>query len=250
LWLTGDGQLAELSVSLQALPDSSPDNLAAMIRNHADPLAHVSAEVARSMRQAVAGISLERLLTQELHELVATVRADVLNRLRTQPGLRLADLVIAVDRVGPPWPVTDAFREAARASHQAERIAIDASTQATSAGIEAESEARKLVEDATAGAADRLTTAKAQADAFRTFVSARKSHTNLTDHRLFWSQLSEILKDRPKMLLDVPRGDLYGIDAPKRHLVLPEAPILFAEPVVPPSADPEKPAPEAPGARP
>ena len=250
LWLTGDGQLAELSVSLQALPDSSPDNLAAMIRNHADPLAHVSAEVARSMRQAVAGIALERLLTQELHELVATVRADVLNRLRTQPGLRLADLVIAVDRVGPPWPVTDAFREAARASHQAERIAIDASTQAASAGIEAESEARKLVEDATAGAADRLTTAKAQADAFRTFVSARKSHTNLTDHRLFWSQLSEILKDRPKMLLDVPRGDLYGVDAPKRHLVLPEAPILFAEPVASPSADPEKPAPEAPGARP
>ena len=52
------------------------------------------------------------------------------------------------------------------------------------------------------------------------------------------------------MLLDVPRGDLYGVDAPKRHLVLPEAPILFAEPVASPSADPEKPAPEAPGARP
>jgi hypothetical protein len=45
---------------------------------------------------------------------------------------------------------------------------------------------------------------------------------------MFWAQLAEVLKDQPKVLLDTPAGDIYGTNAPKRHLIMPESPFSFS----------------------
>ncbi len=222
-WLTGDGQIVELVVSVQARPDPTPENLAASIRDHADPAARVTAEAARSLRQVISATRLDALLSADLHALTDRVTAQVKQRCSTVPGLKLADLQLVVEKVGPPWPVLDAFRDSARAMHEAETLAIVTLAKAEKGRIEANGEATRIVLDARARAADLMTSARARADAFRTLVSARRGHPNLSDFRMFWVALADFLKNRPKMMLDTPRGDLYGSETPRRHLILPDS---------------------------
>jgi Cu+-exporting ATPase len=231
-WLTGDGQIIELAVSVQARPDPSPANLAAMVRDHSDPAARVAAEVSRALRQKVAGERLDVLLSADLRGISDEVSKKVMDRLANTPGSKLADLKIVVEKAGPPWPVLDAFRDSARAVHEAETLAISTQSDVDKARIEGDEEAVRIVDDARAAAADVLVAAKARADSFRTLVSARKGHANLTDFRSFWNALAEFLAKRPKMLLDTPRGDLYGTNAPRRHLILPDPPQAFELPKV------------------
>lgn len=238
-WLTGDGQIVELVISVQARPAPSPENLAAMVRDHADPARRVMAEVTRNLRQEIAGTRLDTILSADLRAITDKVSARVVDRLAGVPGLKLADLKLVVEKVGPPWPVLDAFRDSARAEHEAETLAIVTRSAATNETIKAEAEAARLAAEARSQAADAITAARSRADAFRTLVSARKSHTGLTDFRMFWKALAEFLADRPKLLLDTPRGDLYGTEVPRRHLILSD-PERGAE--MPRKADSERPA--------
>jgi len=249
-WLTGDGQIVELVVSVQARPDPSPENLAAMVRDHADPAGRVAAEVARSLRQEVSGAKLDAILSADFRAMTDKAAAKVQAELASVPGLKLADLKLVVEKAGPPWPVLDAFRDSARAEHEAETLGIVTRSNVEKDRIEAESESVRVVEEARSRAADTITAARSRGDAFRTLVSARKSHPNLTDFRMFWGALAEFLQDRPKLMLDTPRGDLYGTDTPRRHLIMPDPAQPIALPRLPVSDQPANAAASGPGSNP
>ena len=224
-WMTGDGQLVEMSVTLQARPEPSPENLMRLARRQQNAMERVAAQAEAELRQAVAGTRLDELLSDHRQALLDQTQTNVKKQLAAE-GLELGDLVLSVDRIQAPWPVLDSWRDSARAQHEADRIAIETKTAIELANQENASLMEQLKADAQARAELIRLQAQSRSNSFKTMVAARRGYPNLSDHRRFWSSLASLLKDQPKVLLDTPVGDLYGTSAAKRHLILPESPGL------------------------
>lgn len=252
-WMTGDGQLVEMTVTLQARPDASAENLKRLVQHQSNALERVVAESESHLRQAVAGTRLDDLLSDKRHVLLEQTQDKVIRRM-AEEGLQLSDLVLTVDRIQAPWPVLDSWRDSARAQREADRITIETLTIIELAEQEAKADIERMKADAETTAGRIQLQARSKAHAFRTMANARQGFPNLSDHRRFWTELGGILRDQPKVLLDAPAGDLYGTNAARRHLILNDSPgiplnlapdlatsiIKPTEPVGPPSAPPVK----------
>jgi len=224
-WMTGDGQLVEMTVTLQARPEPSPENLKQLVQQQGDPLERISAEAETALRQALAGLRLDEWLSEKRTEMLGQTQEKVIQKLAAE-GLQLSELVLSVERVQAPWPVLDSWRDSARAQHEADRIAIETQTRLDLANQESKTELKRLNADAEAKTALIRLQATSRARSFKSLANARRGFPNLSDHRRFWSELAVILKDQPKVLLDSPAGDLYGTNAARRHLILPDSPGL------------------------
>ena len=245
LWLTGDGQMVDMNVQMQARPEASPENLARLVKQVANPQARLSVVVESALRQVVAGATMDDLMSDRRQALFEKAQSLAQDQLKAE-GMPLADLILSVERVQAPWPVLDSWRDSARALREADRILIESQTNQELLVTETNAGVARLVADARTDAENLIVDAKSQADSFRALVKARIGHPNLSDHRRFWSDLAELLKDRPKVLLDSPSGDIYGTNAPKRHLILPESLLTFgfaggsqaADSITKPASDP------------
>lgn len=226
LWLTGDGQFVEMTVNLQTRPEASPENLARLVTSSEDPTSRVSATAEATLRQFIAGATLDDLMTDRRKVLLEKAESSVKEQLKSE-GLILSDLILVVERVQPPWSVLDSWRDSARALREAERIAIETSTSQELLKTETSAEIERLQGDSRTDAERIRLSAKSRKSTFESLVKARLGHPNLSDHRMFWSQLAEVLRNQPKVLLDTPAGDIYGTNAPKRHLIMPESPFSF-----------------------
>ncbi|MFM7317920.1 MAG: SPFH domain-containing protein, partial [bacterium] len=224
LWLTGDGQLLQVEGVIQARPEPSTENLARLVRDSADPPGQVRAEVTQQLRNTMVGHTLDELLSDNRTTLLKEAEKKAAQRLEAA-GLKLAGLSIGITRVQPPKPVLDAFRDSARAQREAETLNLMTESTIASAKSANDSAISQLSRDALTRKKVVRQKAETSAAGFRSLLAARRGWPNLTDHRLFWSNLETILTDRPKILLDVPPGDLYGTNAAKRHLILPDSPL-------------------------
>ena len=227
LWLTGDGQFVEMTVNLQARPETSPENLARLVTSSEDPTSRVSATAEATLRQFVSGVTLDDLMTERRSVLLAKAESFVKEQLKSE-GLILSDLILVVERVQPPWSVLDSWRDSARALREAERISIETLTSQELLKTETSAEVERLRGDSRTDAEKIRVNAKSRKSTFESLVKSRLGHPNLSDHRMFWAQLAEVLRDQPKVLLDTPAGDIYGTNAPKRHLIMPESPFSFS----------------------
>ncbi len=243
LWLTGDGQLLQVEGVIQARPDPSTENLARLVRDSADPPAQISAEVHQQIRSAVAGHTLDELLSDNRKKIIDDATKKASQRLEAA-GLKLAGLSIGITRVQPPKPVLDAFRDSARAQREAETLQLKTESSIATAKSANDSAISQLGRDALTNTKVIRQKAETSAAGFRSLLAARRGWPNLTDHRIFWSGLETILTDRPKIMLDVPPGDLYGTNSAKRHLILPDSPLPLGPiaapgPPLPPQNSPE-----------
>ena len=227
LWLTGDGQFVEMTVNLQARPEASPENLARLVKSSEEPISRVSATAEATLRQFVAGATLDDLMTDRRKVLLEKAEISVKEQLKSE-GLVLSDLILVVERVQPPWSVLGSWRDSARALREAERIAIETLTSQELIKTETSAEVERLQGDSRTDAERIRLSAKSRKMTFESLVKARLGHPNLSDHRMFWTQLAEVLRNQPKVLLDTPAGDIYGTNAPKRHLIMPESPVSFS----------------------
>jgi Cu+-exporting ATPase len=248
LMLTGDGNLVEVAATVRY--------------SIADPHAYLFAaqkpeDVLRSvaettLRELVAGRAFLELLTERRASFQAEVFARYRQRLE-QPefanlGIQLHGLTI--QDVHPPSEVVGAYHSVAKAIQARDEQINKAEAQATQLRKQAEEEAVRELTETEAAVRDKLETAKVARDVFfhwhkqrtqltpadlqrypteearRTILQERRL---LTEYRLTWDVLTEILRGRDKVIIDgeVPSG--------RRHLYLVEP--EFVRPVViPPKA--------------
>jgi regulator of protease activity HflC (stomatin/prohibitin superfamily) len=216
-----------MTVNLQARPEASPENLARLVKSSEDSTSRVSATAEATLRQFIAGATLDDLMTDRRKVLLEKAESSVKEQLKSE-GLVLSDLILVVERVQPPWSVLGSWRDSARALREAERIAIETLTSQELIKTETSAEVERLEGDSRTDAERIRLSAKSRKSTFESLVKARLGHPNLSDHRMFWTQLAEVLRNQPKVLLDTPAGDIYGTNAPKRHLIMPESPVSFS----------------------
>jgi regulator of protease activity HflC (stomatin/prohibitin superfamily) len=125
---------------------------------------------------------------------------------------------ITFQDVHPPLAVVDAYRDVSRAESDRQRRANEAAAYRALKLAEAEARATATVNAALADRERQLARAASQADAFSYQLAAREPAPALTDFRLFWETIADVLGGKPKLILD-GRGD-----RPQR-LILPRPPL-------------------------
>ena len=233
LMVTGDGNLVEVSATL---------------RYHiADPRAYLFAsdDPEGLLRSAAESALREQVAAGPFLELLTTRRSSFQKDVSDRLLIRLHDLApegigvaldgLTVHDLHPPAEVVAAYHDVARAIQARDQQVNRAEAQATQLRAQAAEEALRELADGEAAAAERLESAKAGRDAFLVWHKLRSElppgetsqypdeasrqaalerRKRLTESRLAWEVLVEVLRGRDKVIVDA--------DAPKgrRHLYL------------------------------
>jgi HflK protein len=202
LLVTGDGRYLELTATLQYSVDASRLE---SIRRYVLGVAGLEPAL-RSLGESAVRAEVGR---RPLLELLTAARSEseaaATERLRARlwaidPGIRL--LRITFQDVHPPLAVIDAYRDVSRAESERQRRINEAGAYRAQKLGEAEGQA-KAIANAAQGERDRLMSrASSQADAFAYLLDARRSAPGLTDFRLFWETIADVMAGRPKLILE------------------------------------------------
>ena len=233
LMVTGDGNLVEVSATLRYhISDPRAYLFAA---NDAEGLLRSAAEAA--LREQVAAQPFLELLTTRRSSFQKDVSDRLLIRLHdlAPDGLGVALDGLTVHDLHPPAEVVAAYHDVARAIQARDQLVNRAEAQAIQLRGQAAEEAIRELAEAEAAKTDKVEAAKAGRDAFLTWHRMRSElppeeislypdeasrhaaldrRKRLTESRLAWEVLVEVLRGRDKVIVDA--------DAPKgrRHLYL------------------------------
>jgi Cu+-exporting ATPase len=202
LLVTGDGRYLELTATLQySVNARRPES----VHRFALQVAGLEA-VLQSLGESTVRAELGR---RPLLELLTAGRAGAesaaAERLRARlsvldTGVRL--LSITFQDVHPPLAVIDAYRDVSRAESDRQRRINEAEAYRAEKLGDAEGRA-KAIANAALGERDRLlASASSRADAFGYLLESRQSAPALTDFRLFWEVIAEVMAGRPKLILE------------------------------------------------
>jgi Cu+-exporting ATPase len=233
LMVTGDGNLVEVSATL---------------RYHvADPRAYLFAteDPEGLLRSAAEAALREQVAAQPFLELLTTRRSSFQKEASDRLVHRLRELALdgagvaldglTVHDLHPPTEVVSAYHDVARAIQARDQQVNQAEAQATQVRTQAAEEAIRELAEAEAAKVERLEAAKAGRDSFLYWLRLRNElppeetslyqdeasrqtalaqRKRLTESRLAWEVLVEVLRGRDKVIIDA--------DAPKgrRHLYL------------------------------
>jgi Cu+-exporting ATPase len=245
IMVTGDGNLVEVSATLR-YRIADPRTYLFGVQ---EPEALLRSAAESALREQVAAQPFLELLTTRRSSLQKDVSDRLLVRLRgaAPGGIGVEIEGLTIHDLHPPTEVVSAYHDVARAIQARDQQVNRAEAQAIQTRKQAEEEALREVADAEAGRSDKIETAKAGRDSFLYWFRLRTelppeemSHLmdegsrqeaidrrkRLTESRLAWEVLVEVLRGRDKVIIeaDVPKG--------RRHLYLVDPdflrPILIA----------------------
>ena len=213
--LTGDGQLVELSATVQYTLDAKqPERLRMYAFGLVDPDGALRGLAESSVRLVVGRRGLESLLSLGRREAEREAAERLQSRIE-QYGLGLVVSSVLFQDVHPPIAVVDAYRDVSRAQSDLERRSNEAEAYRADAVARAKGRAASTVHTAEGARSARIARALGEADAFRYLSAARASDPSQTDRRLFWEALAEALAGKAKVVLD-------PVQARARHLIVPD----------------------------
>jgi regulator of protease activity HflC (stomatin/prohibitin superfamily) len=233
LMATGDGNMVEVSATVR-YHISDPR---AFLFGVKDPEALLRSASEAALREQVASESFLELLTTRRSAFQKDVSDRLLIRLHdlAPDGIGIAVEGLTVHDLHPPSEVVSAYHDVARAIQSRDQQVNRAEAQATLLRKQALEEAIRELTDAESGKVEKLEAAKAGRDAFlywqklrselpaaelslypddasrREAVERRK---RLTESRLAWEVLVEVMRGRDKVIVDA------DIPKSRRHLYL------------------------------
>jgi Cu+-exporting ATPase len=240
--VTGDGNLVEVSATLRYRV-TDPRAYLFTVR---EPDAVIRSAAESALREQVAARPFLELLTGGR----ASLQKDVLKRLERRLERISSDRLgvaiepgsgLTIHDLHPPTEVVGAYHDVARAIQARDEQVNKAEAQATQLRKQAEEEALRELAEAESATAEKIEMAKAGRDAFLYWHKLRTELTpdelsqapdeaarlevlerrkRITESRLAWEVLVDVLKGRDKVIIDS--------DAPKgrRHLYLVEPDFL------------------------
>lgn len=239
LMVTGDGNLVEVSATLRYRV-SDPQAFLFAVQ---DPAALVRSATESALREQVAAESFLELLTTRRTAFQKEVSDRLLIRLHdlAPDGVGVSIEGLTVHDLHPPTEVVSAYHDVARAIQARDQQINRAESQATLLRKQAEEEAFRELAEGDVTRTEKVENAKAGRDAFLFWYKLRSElsaaelaaypdeasrreaiarRKRLTESRLAWEVLVEVMRGRDKVILDG--------DAPKgrRHLYLVEPEFL------------------------
>jgi modulator of FtsH protease HflK len=233
LMLTGDENIVDINFTvLWVVKDAK-----SYLFNIRNPEGTVKSAAESAMREVVG----ETPIAQALAEGRGKIEGDtqkLLQSILDSYGSGIEITLVQLQKVDPPNPVIESFRDVQRALADRARLRNEAESYSNDILPKARGAAAQITQDAEAYRAEIVARSQGDADRFVAVYNAYKASEDVTAQRLYLETMEEILKNSNKVIIDKAVSAQGGGVTP--YLPLPSLP-GFA----PPAAA----APAAPGAK-
>jgi|SRR5690348_5449808 len=197
LMLTGDENIVDINFTVFWLIKNAQDYLF----NIRDPDGTVKVAAESAMREVIG------------HTLIASAFAEGRGKIETDTKTLLQQILdsyhsgievtqVQLQKVDPPAPVIDAFRDVQSAKIDQQRYINEAQTYANNLVPVAQGDASRLVQEGQAYKAQVVLQAQGDAARFLSVYNAYKAAPDVTARRLYIETLEGILKDTNKVVVD------------------------------------------------
>ncbi|MGH7210319.1 MAG: FtsH protease activity modulator HflK, partial [Acetobacteraceae bacterium] len=239
LMLTGDENIVDINFTVFWVIRNARDYLF----NIRDPDATVKAAAESAMREVIGHTQIASAFAEGRGKIEADTQALLQQILDSyQSGVEITQ--VQLQKVDPPGPVIDAFRDVQSAKIDQQRLITEAQAYANTVVPVARGDAARLVQEGQAYRQQVVLNAQGDAARFISVYNAYKVAQDVTARRLYIETMESILEHTNKVILD--KGATNSGVVP--YLPLPQLAPKPATPVHPPATSPI-PAPAARSAR-
>ncbi|HVJ54543.1 MAG TPA: FtsH protease activity modulator HflK [Aliidongia sp.] len=223
LMLTGDENIVDINLSvLWVVKDAR-----AYLFNIRNPEATVKSAAEAAVREVV-GRTLIASVLAEGRGLVENDTQQLLQKILDSYGAGITVTQVQLQRVDPPEPVIEAFRDVQRAQTDLESARNEAEAYRNDIVPRARGAAEQIEQDAGAYKQQIIAGAQGDAQRFLSVLNAYRAAKDVTAERLYLETMEQVLRNANKILVDKSAGV-----AP--YLPLP-APVLTGKPPAAPAA--------------
>ncbi|HWB49350.1 MAG TPA: FtsH protease activity modulator HflK [Stellaceae bacterium] len=232
LMLTGDENIVDINFTvLWVVKDAK-----SFLFNIRNPEGTVKSAAESAMREVVGETPIAQALAEGRGK-IETETQKLLQSILDSYGSGIEITLTQLQRVDPPGPVIESFRDVQRALADRERLRNEAEAYRNDILPKARGAAAQVRQDAEAYRAQVVNYAQGDADRFTSVYNAYKASADVTTERLYLETMEDILKSANKVIVDKSATGQSG--------VVPYLPLPGLTP--PPTAAPAPPAPSSGG---
>jgi membrane protease subunit HflK len=232
LMLTGDENIVDINFTVQWVVKDAK----AYLFNIRNPEGTVKSAAESAMREILGQTPIAQALAEGRGK-IETDTQHLLQSILDSYGAGIEITLAQLQKVDPPAPVIESFRDVQRALADRARLRNEAESYRNDILPKARGAAAQIAQDAEAYRAEITNRAQGDADRFTAVYKAYKASEDVTAQRLYLETMEEILKNSHKVIIDKP---LLGQGGIVPYLPLPSLP-GFAPPAAaasPPATTP------------
>jgi modulator of FtsH protease HflK len=227
LMLTGDENIVDINFTvLWVVKDAK-----AYLFNIRNPEGTVKSAAESAMREIVGETPIAQALAEGRGK-IETETQKLLQSILDSYGAGIEITLVQLQRVDPPNPVIESFRDVQRALADRERLRNEAEAYRNDILPRARGDAVKIRQDAEAYRSQVVNYAQGDADRFTSVYNAYKASEDVTAERLYLEMMEDILKGTNKVIIDKSTMGQSGVVP---YLPLPSLSGLTSPPAAPPA---------------
>jgi modulator of FtsH protease HflK len=240
LMLTGDENIVDINFTvLWVVKDAK-----SYLFNIRNPEGTVKSAAESAMREIVGETPIAQALAEGRGK-IETDTQHLLQSILDSYGAGIEITLVQLQKVDPPNPVIESFRDVQRALADRERLRNEAESYRNDIVPKAGGAAAQIRQDAEAYRAEIVNRSQGDADRFTAVYTAYKASEDVTAERLYLETMEEILKNSNKVIIDKSAMGQNGV---MPYLPLPSLPGLTQPTTAAPTtSNPTAPAPSGGG---
>src|SRR5271163_4571735 len=199
LMLTGDENIVDVDFSV--LWKVKPDRVGDYLFDVQGPESTVKAVAESAMREVIGGSNIQSILTGARQSIETAVQA-LMQKILDNYGAGIQVQQVQLQKVDPPAPVIDSFRDVQAARSDLERLQNEAQTYANRVVPEAHGRAAKIIQDAEAYREQTVAQAKGETSRFLQIYEQYKKAPDVTRKRMYLETMERILGENSKTIID------------------------------------------------
>jgi membrane protease subunit HflK len=206
LMLTGDENIVDINFQVQWRINDAQ----AYLFNIRDPEMTVKSAAESAMREIVGETPIAAMLTEGRGKIETETQKLLQQLLETyKSGIKIT--LVQLQKVDPPDPVIDAFRDVQRALADQARLRNEAESYRNDILPRARGSAVRVQQESEAYRQQVINGAEGDAARFNSVYQAFKVAKDVTVQRLYIETMEEILKNSNKILIDKAAGGQSGV---------------------------------------
>ena len=222
LMLTGDENIVDINFSVfWVIKDAQ-----AYLFNVRAPEATVKSAAEAAIREVVGRTPIASVLAEGRRQ-VETDTETLLQSILDSYGAGLQVTQVQLQKVDPPQPVIEAYRDVQKARADQERLKNEAEAYQNNIVPLARGDAEQKIQNAEAYRQEIIARAQGDAQRFLSVLTAYQANKEVTAERLYLETMEDVLKNANKVLIDkaaegvVPYLPLPGLQGKQSTSLLP-----------------------------
>jgi modulator of FtsH protease HflK len=232
LMLTGDENIVDVNFTVfWVIKDAGK-----YLFNIRDPEDTVKALSESAMREVIGQTKIQAALAEARRDVETNAR-KLLQQVLDQYGSGIDVTQLQLQKVDPPAPVVESFRDVQRARADAERARNEAEAYANDILPRARGDAERIIQEGEAYKQEVVARAQGDAQRFLSIYEQYKQAKDVTTKRIYLETMEEILRKAQKIIIDQKNGVVPYLPLPG---LTPKPPAPPAAPAAP-AADSSRP---------